>query len=231
MVPDILLITESTTSPAISRVLREAGHRVRRSPSVAVACEALATDGADLALVDLGVTGGEGVAVLRSRTPAAIVLIDSAWHPELGRLLAAGADDFLAKPFSAAQLLARVWLALLGRAAPRDRPMTSGGLTVDPATRQAWLDGVPLALSRLEFDLLSYLTARAGEVVSRQELADAVWHEPHGDHNRTIDVHLSWLRRKLGETAARPCYLHTVRSVGFRLALDAESRRGSATFA
>lgn len=236
MVPDILLITESPTSPAISRVLHGAGHRVRRCHSMAAACDALGEWGVDLALVDLDAAGGENerdtvaeLAALRARTPAAIVVIDSGWHTELSHLLAAGADDFLAKPFSAAQLLARIWLALLGRAPTRERTMTTGGITIDPVTRQAWLDDKPLALSRREFDLLSYLAARAGEVVSRQEIAVAVWRED-ADHSRSIDVHLSWLRRKLGESAARPRYLHTVRSVGFRLARDAESRHGSALF-
>jgi DNA-binding response OmpR family regulator len=232
MVPDILLISPHAGTDAMSRVLHQAGHRVRHSPTVTDACVALADGPADLALLDLG-SGAvrervAQLAALRSRTNAAIVLIDSGRHPELVQLLQAGANDFLAAPFSPAHLLARVTLALPATHRPKAPTLGVGGLTVDPATRRAWLDGTPLALSRREFDLLSFLCARRGEVVTRGEIAAAVWRtRPHGlEHS--IDVHLSWLRRKLGETAARPRYLHTVRNVGFRLARDAATTRGSA---
>src|SRR6266545_3533155 len=92
-----------------------------------------------------------------------------------------------------------------------------GGLQVDPDAREAVLDGEQLQLSRREFDLLAYLAARAGRVVSRSELLAEVWHQPYGRDDQTIDVHVSWLRRKLGETAAQPRYLHTVRGVGVKL--------------
>src|SRR6202000_554190 len=90
------------------------------------------------------------------------------------------------------------------------------GLSVDQARREAVLDGTPLELSRREFDLLAYLAARPGVVVSRRELLTEVWHQSYGD-DQTIDVHVSWLRRKLGETAARPRYLRTVRGIGVML--------------
>jgi len=93
-----------------------------------------------------------------------------------------------------------------------------GGLTIDPRTRQVSLDGVPIDLSRKEFDLLFLLASRAGEVVTKRELLAEVWQQPYGGAERTVDVHLSWLRRKLGETAAEPRYLHSVRGVGVRLA-------------
>jgi DNA-binding response OmpR family regulator len=91
-----------------------------------------------------------------------------------------------------------------------------GGLEIDPRRRQAQLDGKRLDLSRREFDLLAYLAARPGEVVTRRELLSEVWQLPYGD-DQTIDVHLSWLRRKLGERASQPRYLYTVRGVGVRL--------------
>jgi len=87
---------------------------------------------------------------------------------------------------------------------------------IDLARREAVLDGTPVDLSRREFDLLAYLAARPGVVVSRQELLTEVWHQSYGD-DQTIDVHVSWLRRKLGETAARPRYLRTVRGIGVML--------------
>ncbi|WP_238440168.1 winged helix-turn-helix domain-containing protein, partial [Frankia sp. AgB1.8] len=95
-------------------------------------------------------------------------------------------------------------------------PLRVGELSVDVPRRAATLAGARLDLTRREFDLLAYLAARPGLVVGRGELLTAVWHQAYGG-DQTIDVHLSWLRRKLGETAARPRYLHTVRGVGVKL--------------
>jgi DNA-binding response OmpR family regulator len=95
--------------------------------------------------------------------------------------------------------------------------LSVGGLRIDPDRRTASLDGVALDLSRLEFDLLAHLARRSPEVVARRELLAEVWRQPHGGADKTIDVHLSWLRRKLGESAGEPRYLHTVRGVGIKL--------------
>ena len=92
-----------------------------------------------------------------------------------------------------------------------------GGLTVDRSARAATLDGRPLDLTRMEFDLLAHLAGRAGRVVSKRQLMAEVWQQPYGGADKTVDVHLSWLRRKLGETAAEPRYLQTVRGVGVKL--------------
>ena len=92
-----------------------------------------------------------------------------------------------------------------------------GNLDIDPTTRQVTLSGNLIELSRKEFDLLWLLASRGGEVVTKRELMAAVWGLPFGGGDRTVDVHISWLRRKLGETAAAPRYLHTVRGVGIRL--------------
>jgi DNA-binding response OmpR family regulator len=94
----------------------------------------------------------------------------------------------------------------------------AGALRVDLGQRQAYLDDQPLTLTRKEFDLLAYLAARPGRVVSRRELLEEVWRQPSVGEDQTIDVHLYWLRRKLGESAAKPKYLHTVRGVGFKFA-------------
>jgi DNA-binding response OmpR family regulator len=121
------------------------------------------------------------------------------------------------KPFSGEHLAARI-TALLRRSAPHSGAavLSVAGLSVDLGRREAQLDGRRLELTRREFDLLAYLVARPGEVVTRRELRTEVWHQSYGD-DQTIDVHISWLRRKLGETAAAPRYLHTVRGVGVRL--------------
>jgi two-component system KDP operon response regulator KdpE len=98
-----------------------------------------------------------------------------------------------------------------------DGRLWAGGLLLDPVAREATLDEAPLDLSRREFDLLHYLVQRAGQVVSRRDLLTHVWHLPYGGADKTVDVHISWLRRKLGETAQEPRYLHTVRGVGVKL--------------
>jgi DNA-binding response OmpR family regulator len=91
------------------------------------------------------------------------------------------------------------------------------GLRIDAGARTATLDGVTLDLTPREFDLLHHLATRAGQVVTKRELLSEVWQVPYGGADKTVDVHLSWLRRKLGETAQAPRYLHTVRGVGVRL--------------
>jgi DNA-binding response OmpR family regulator len=109
---------------------------------------------------------------------------------------------------------------VLRRAAepPAEAVIEVGGLRVDRRARQASLDGAALDLTPREFDLLHYLAVRAGAVVTKQELLVEVWQQPYGGADKSVDVHLSWLRRKLGETAQQPRYLHTVRRVGVRLA-------------
>jgi DNA-binding response OmpR family regulator len=122
------------------------------------------------------------------------------------------------KPFAADQLDARI-RAVLRRADPGRPagPVVAGGLVVDARARTAALDGAPLDLSPKEFDLLLFLAERPGEVVSKRELLAKVWNLPYGGADKTVDVHLHWLRRKLGETAEQPVYLHRVRGVGVKL--------------
>jgi DNA-binding response OmpR family regulator len=135
------------------------------------------------------------------------------------RVLDAGADDYLVKPFSVGQIEARV-RAVLRRAIDdmeRNQPVLVGGLRLDEEAHEATLDGRPLDLSRKEFDLLLYLAARAGQVVTKRDLLTHVWRMPYGGADKTVDVHISWLRRKLGENAQRPRYLHTIRGVGIKL--------------
>ncbi|HEX3711789.1 MAG TPA: response regulator transcription factor [Trebonia sp.] len=185
--------------------LREVSHR---PPEVVVL---------DLGLPDLD--GGQALKMMRA-IAAMPVLVATArdTEAEIIRLLNDGADDYVVKPFSGEHLAARV-AALLRRAGQDSAPalvIAVAGVHVDLARREALLDGQRLELSRREFDLLAYLAARPGTVVPRGELLTEVWHQAYGD-DQTIDVHVSWLRRKLGETAARPRYLHTVRGVGVML--------------
>jgi DNA-binding response OmpR family regulator len=139
---------------------------------------------------------------------------------EVVRVLDAGADDYVVKPYAAAQLDARIRAVLrrgAGSVSVSGGELVVGGLHIDPDRRSASLEGTPLDLSRLEFDLLAHLARRSPDVVSRRELLAEVWRQPHGGGDKTIDVHVSWLRRKLGESASDPRYIHTVRGVGIRL--------------
>jgi DNA-binding response OmpR family regulator len=133
------------------------------------------------------------------------------------RTLDAGADDYLVKPFSVAQLEARVRAVLRRGNQSSEGPIRIGDLEIDSGSREARLEGRSLELSPKEFDLLRVLAENLGQVVSKRELMAEVWREPYGGSERTIDVHLSWLRNKLGETALAPRYLHTVHGVGVKL--------------
>ncbi|MFD8074111.1 response regulator transcription factor [Streptomyces sp. NBC_00510] len=206
---------------ALIRHLTEAAHAVR---SVGTALEALrevAQVGFDVVILDLGLPdldGAEALKMLRGITDVPVIIATARDdESEIVRLLNAGADDYLIKPFSVEHLSARMAAVLRrSRSAEADRVLRVGGLQIDVLRRQAVLDGALLDLTRREFDLLSFLAARPGVVVARRELLSEVWQQSYGD-DQTIDVHLSWLRRKLGETAARPRYLHTLRGVGVKL--------------
>jgi DNA-binding response OmpR family regulator len=171
----------------------------------------------DLGLPDLD--GGQALKMMRAITAIPVIVATARdEEAEIIRLLNDGADDYVVKPFSGEHLAARI-TALLRRSGQANAPaevITVDGLSIDLARREALLDGKRLELSRREFDLLAYLAARPGAVVSRRELLTEVWRQGYGD-DQTIDVHVSWLRRKLGETAAQPRYLHTVRGVGVML--------------
>jgi DNA-binding response OmpR family regulator len=166
------------------------------------------------------VDGHEVLRMLRAVSAVPVVVATAREEEdEIVRALDAGADDYLVKPFGAAQLDARI-RAVLRRSeagARPDAPLVVGPLVLDAAARTATVDGRLLDLSPREFDLLAYLCQRAGTVVTKRELLAEVWHQPYGAADKTVDVHLSWLRRKLGETAEAPRLLHTVRGVGVRL--------------
>ena len=213
--------------PEIGRLLRrnltELGHVVTIAADGATGLALALREQPQVVLLDLGLpdlAGLEVLAILRGVSSVPVIVITAQDDDRtVVQALDAGADDYLTKPFGLDQLVARIRAVL--RRAEQGRQAAAqvqiGELVIDPAARTVRLAGVPVELSRKEFDLLWALAARAGEVVTRRELLTEVWQLPYGGGDRTVDVHLSWLRRKLGETAARPRYLQTVRGVGIRL--------------
>jgi DNA-binding response OmpR family regulator len=139
-----------------------------------------------------------------------------------------GADDYVVKPFSAREVVARIRAVLrrvaLEPATERRPVLAVGKLRLDEGAREASVDGRALELSRKEFDLLRLLMRSPGEVVTREQLIDEVWDMNWFGSTKTLDVHVSALRRKLGDDPASPRYLQTVRGVGFKLLDSPESR-------
>jgi two-component system KDP operon response regulator KdpE len=207
---------------ALLRSLSERGHAVRSASTGMEGLAQVVADPPDVVVLDLGLPDRDGVDVLKMiRAVSAVPVIVATARDvesEIVRVLDAGADDYVVKPFSAAQLDARI-RAVLRRSATADRDavVVVGGLRVDASAREAVLDGTVLELTRREFDLLLYLACNLGRVVPKRELLAEVWREPYGGADKSVDVHVSWLRRKLGETAADPRYLHTVRGVGVKM--------------
>jgi DNA-binding response OmpR family regulator len=218
----ILLVEDDRyIAAALSHALTDAGHDVRAVGLATAALKILDDERPDALILDLGLPDIDGTDALRmirgvSDVP---VIIATARHAEkdIIDLLNAGADDYVTKPFSGGQILARVSAVLRrSRTAPDQPPttITVAELTISPKQRLVELAGEALQLTRREFDVLLYLAEHLGDVVSKKELMTEVWHQASFGEEQTIDVHISWLRRKLGETAARPRFLHTVRGVG-----------------
>jgi DNA-binding response OmpR family regulator len=204
------------------RALRDRGHAVAVTETAMNGLRVALDERPDLVVLDLGLPDVDGLELLRMlRAVSAVpVIIATARDDEreIVRGLDAGADDYVVKPFDAAQLDARIRAVLRRGGSGGEEPATYvGELVIDRRGRLATLAGAPLDLTPREFDLLHYLATRAGQVVTKRELLTEVWQVPYGGADKTVDVHLSWLRRKLGETAAQPRYLHTVRGVGVKL--------------
>ncbi len=207
---------------SLVRSLSDHGHAVSTAPAGMPGLQQAVDEQPDLVLLDLGLPDLDGHEVLRMlravRETPVIVVTARDDDPSVVAALDAGADDYVLKPFTGEQLQARIRAVLRRtRAESGDDSIVVGELRVDPTSRQAFLRGEPIDLSRKEFDLLALLASRAGEVVTKREILAEVWQQVYGGGERTVDVHLSWLRRKLGETATEPVYLHSVRGVGIRL--------------
>ncbi len=222
MVTVLLIEDDARISTAVLRALSQRGLDVSHVATGAGALQRISESAPDVVVLDLGLPDLDGRDVLRMlRSVSDLPVIVATARDDDAELVATlndGADDYIVKPYSAAQLEARIQ-AVWRRAGGEDAPtvLEFDGLRIDLRGRSVWLDDELLELSRLEFDLLAHLAEHEGEVVSRQQLLADVWRQPMGGADKTIDVHLSWLRRKLGESAAEPRYLHTVRGVGVKL--------------
>jgi DNA-binding response OmpR family regulator len=234
-----ILVVEDEDSIALplASALEREGYTTRITGSAPEAIALAAELQPDLMLLDVMLSDGSGLDVCREvrRHSSMPIIMLTARGDETDRVvgLELGADDYVVKPFSARELIARI-RAVLRRvpdggqtpavAAPvvAESAVEIGSVTVDPAMRRATLAGTELALTRREFDLLALLVRNAGTVLTRERLMDEVWDTNWFGSTKTLDVHVSSLRRKLGDDAVDSRYLHTVRGVGFRFASPGE---------
>jgi DNA-binding response OmpR family regulator len=205
-----------------ARALADQGHDVESAGRALDGLELVFNGQPGLVIMDLGlpdVDGSELLRMIRAVSEVPVIVITARGADEtVVSTLDAGADDYLVKPFSMAQLEARVRAVLRRRqSGDRGNELKVGELVVDIPARTASLAGTVLELSPKEFDLLSVLVERTGEVMTKRELLAEVWREPYGGSEHTIDVHISWLRKKLGESAQEPFYIQTVHGVGVKL--------------
>jgi two-component system, OmpR family, response regulator RegX3 len=226
----LLVEDEETITIPLTEALTREGFRTETAGSLAAGLEIAKTRRPDLVLLDVMLPDGSGFDLLRElradqRMP---VIMLTARGDEADRVLGLelGADDYVVKPFSARELVARIRAVLRRRSAVATPAANGvqriGAIELDQSARTVTLDGESLELTRKEFDLLALLMGQAGTVVSRERLIDEVWDVNWFGSTKTLDVHVSGLRKKLGDDPSDPRYLHTVRGVGFRFARAAE---------
>lgn len=225
----LLVEDDQAIRRSLIKALEDEGHAVASCATGMDALQTAISTDPEVVLLDLGLPDVDGLVVLnmlRGATDVPVIVITARDDDAtIVAALDAGADDYVVKPFGFDHVAARIRAILRrgGAGAPGDPPLRIGGLVIDPRARRVSLDGAEVTLTRKEFDLLLSLASRRGEVVTKRTLLSEVWQQAYGGGDRTVDVHLSWLRRKLGETAAEPRYLHTVRGVGVRLAAPDEA--------
>jgi two-component system, OmpR family, response regulator RegX3 len=223
--PRVLFVEdESSISGPFSKALAREGFEPFVAATAARALELADQIEPDIVLLDLTLPDGDGRDVcraLRRRSNVPIVML-TARGTETDRIvgLELGADDYVVKPFSGAEVIARIRAVLRRTSAPAgagDGPIEIGAVRLDPAKRTATLNGASVELARKEFDLLALLMREAGTVVTRERLIDEVWDVNWFGSTKTLDVHISTLRKKL-----EPGLIHTARGVGFRFSSPEE---------
>jgi two-component system, OmpR family, response regulator RegX3 len=218
----LLVEDEVSISEPFSHALAREGFDPVIAASAAEARTAVIERAPDIVLLDLMLPDGDGRELareLRASSQLPIIML-TARGSEIDRVvgLELGADDYVVKPFAAAEVIARI-RAVLRRSRQREpaaEKLSEGDVSIDVAARQAWLAGDELTLTRKEFDLLTRLVRSAGQVVTREDLMSDVWDENWFGSTKTLDVHMTALRRKLGEDPSAPRHIQTVRGVGFR---------------
>jgi two-component system response regulator CpxR len=222
--PLVLLVDDDTElAELLVESLGRHGMRVTTAHDGRAGLAAALSGRFDLALLDVMLPDLEGLEVLRQlrRQSNLPVIMLTARTTQADRVagLDAGADDYLPKPFGSAELLARIRAVLRrsrwsGRPAESAEPLSIAGIRLIPSAREASLNGTPVPLTTVEYDILEYLARAAGRVVPRQELASAIYHRRLSAFDRSLDMHMSNLRKKLGPSGR---LIRTVRSVGYLL--------------
>lgn len=223
----LLVEDDDAIADPLTRALTREGYTVDRVSTAAGALEKIDSS-TQLLILDLGLPDRDGLEVAREVRPRGYdfpILILTARSGEVDMVvgLDAGADDYVSKPFRLAELLARVRALLRRRSrnleaenSPNGTHLTVQDITVDKDAYTAEKAGQALELTNKELILLTILMENAGNVVSREELYRQVWNDTYTESSKKLDMHISWLRKKLGEDIDNPRYIVTVRGVGFR---------------
>jgi two-component system response regulator RegX3 len=214
---------EESFSDALSYMLRREGYEVEIAPTGPEALSAFDRSGADLVLLDLmlpGLSGTEVCRELRSRSHVPIIMV-TARDAEVDKVvgLELGADDYVTKPFSSRELVARIRAVLRRGAEPEDlitSIVEAGPVRMDVERHVVSVDGQPVSMPLKEFDLLELLLRNAGRVLTRGQLIDRVWGADYVGDTKTLDVHVKRLRAKIEPDPASPKYLVTVRGLGYK---------------
>ncbi len=220
----LLAEDDAAIAEPLARALRREGYDVEWRDDGLAALEYAKVGEVDLIVLDLGLPTMDGLEVCRRARAAGVkcpVLILTARADEVDTIvgLDAGADDYVTKPFRLAELQARM-RALLRRNATEVVPNAVQGVRIDPESRRAWVGDTELDLPAKVFELLRVLLRDAGKVVTREQLMKEVWDTTWWSSTKTLDMHVSWLRKKLGDDATNPRFITTVRGVGFRFERD-----------